>query len=206
MTASVTKRGRVVPLTPAQVVTRALYLAGERFGADLDEHVRSPAERCPVGYYRLPDHNGGTDPTAPDPFSRWSDGGSPRRTSDCIGGAAWCSGFDRYQPQRFAHIYSGWINTDSSLMDARGPARCFRDLGRPEPGALIVCRSGSRGHRVGHVGVVVSVPAEWDPADLGCWQAIGVVDIAGRTGRANMRTTGRGWYRTEAGFLVSKMV
>lgn len=199
-------RGMVVPLTPAQVVTRALYLVGARSGHELDAHVRSPAEVCPTIYYRLPDHNGGDDPTAPDPASRWvTDGGTNAVTSDCVGGAAWCAGFDRFQPKRFG-FYSGWINTNSMLLDARGPAKCFDDLRRPEPGTLIVCRSGSRGHKVGHVGVVVSVPAEWDARQLGCWQALGVVDIAGRSGRANMRTTGRGWWLTDAGFLRSKMV
>lgn len=198
-------RGLVVPLTPEQVVTRALYLVGERTGADLDEHVRSAAATCPAATYKLKTYNGGKDPTAPDPFIRWVEGGVRRVSADCIGAAAWCSGFDRFQPQRFG-FYAGWINTDSALMDARGPAECFVGLGRPEPGAMIVCRSGSRGHRVGHVGIVVSVPAEWDPADLGCWQALGVVDVAGRPGRANMRTTGRGWFRAEAGFLRSIMV
>lgn len=199
-------RGRIVPLTPAEVVTRALYLAGERSIHDLDEHVlirTDTPEYCPTIYYRLKDHNGGTDPTATDPATRWqSVSGRTNVTSDCVGGAAWCSGFDRYQPMRFGHIYSGWINTNSMLLDARGPGRCFAELDRPEPGALIVCASGTRGHRVGHVGVVVGYElADWDPADVACWQAVQVVDIAGRRGRANRRTTGRGWWGTGGGFL-----
>ena len=198
-------RGTVVPLTPAQIVTRALYLVGAKAGADLDEHVRNPAATCPAATYKLRTYNGGKDPTAADPFVRWVEDGVRRVSADCMGGAAWCSGFDRYQPQRFAHIYDGWINTDSALMDARGPAKCFEDLGRPEPGCMIVCRSGSRGHKIGHVGIVVSVPPEWDQHQPGCWQALGVVDVAGRSGRANMRTTGRGWFATGAGFLRSRM-
>lgn len=212
-------RGLVVPLTPGQVVTRALYLAGERTVHDLDEHVlvRSDTpELCPVIYYRLTDHNGGKDPRATDPADRWRTkvDGATFVTSDCMGAAAWCSGFDRYQPSRMpASIgYGGWYNTDSMLLDARGPAACFVDVGRPEPGTMITCRSGSRGHTVGHVGVVVGYRlAEWDPTVRECWEAIGVVDVAsrrdrrGNPARANMRTTGRGWFDTGAGFLRSVM-
>ncbi len=198
-------RGLVLPLTPVQVVTRALYLAGEMTSDALDAHVRNPARECPVITYQLKTYNGGKDPTAPDPADRWLDGPGRRVTSDCMGGAAWCSGFDRYQSKRFAHIYEGWINTDSMILDAKWTAKCFRALARPEPGSLIVCKSGSPGHRIGHVGVVVFVPAEWDPQYLGCWKAIGVVDIAGRSGRANKRTTGAGWFGTGAMFLRSLM-
>lgn len=209
-------RGAVVYLTPDQVVNRALYLAGERSLWDLDEHVRkrdrilAGETECPVIYYRLEGHNGGTDPFAPDCASHWSNPGSTFEnvTSDCVGGAAWCSGFDRYQPERQpASIgYGGWFNTDSMLMDARGPRGCFEDLGRPELGTMIVCRSGTRGHVIGHVGIVVGYKlAEWNPDDVACWEAIEVVDVAARSGRANRRTTGRGWYGTDAGFLRQTM-
>lgn len=203
-----------MPLTPEQVVARALYLAGE-VGADaLDPYVRDPAPECPVIYYRLngdrdglPAYNGGKDPTAPDPADRWSKPGSTfvNRTSDCMGGAAWCSGFDRLQEERFGHLYDGWINTNSMILDASGPRRCFVPLERPEPGCLVVCKSGSPGHKVGHVGVVVSVPAAWDPSSRACWEAISVVDVAARDGRANRRTTGRGWFGTGALFVRSTM-
>ncbi len=187
-------RGRVLGLSLAQVNARARYLCG----AD-----------CAVGYYLLKDHNGGKDPTARDPFDRWSKPGSifVNVTADCIGGAAWCGGFDRYQPVRFAHLYGGWINTDSMLMDTRGPARCFVDLARPEPGCFVVCKSGSPGHHIGHIGVVVEVPAEWDRAERDCWKRLGVVDVAstGSGNRANMRRTGVGWFRTDAAFVKSTM-
>lgn len=187
-------RGKVLGLTLEQVAARARYLAGPS---------------CVTGYYLLKDHNGGKDPTAPDPFDRWSKRGSRHVniTADCIGGAAWCGGFDRYQPVRFAHLYGGWINTDSMLMDARGPAKCFVDLGRPEPGCFVVCRSGTPGHAIGHIGTVVSVPAEWDPQVRECWDALGVVDVAstGAGKRANTLRTGRGWFGTGAGFVRSIM-
>lgn len=208
-------RGVALYLTPEQVVARALYLAGERSLGDLDAHIRThglpvppwSTEKCPTIYYRLSGYNGGKDPTAPDCADHWTQaGGSPAVTSDCVGGAAWCSGFDRYQPTRFKHIYDGWINTDSMIMDARGPGKCFESIGRPERGTMIVCRSGTRGHAIGHVGIVVGYQrAEWDPSDRACWEAIEVVDVAGRTGRANLRTTGRGWFDTDAMFLRSTM-
>lgn len=186
------KRGIVLGLTPEQVVARARYLA---------------SEECATIYYRLKGYNGGKDPTAADPADRWTAKGKKtvNVTCDCAGAAAWCSGYDRYQPDRFAHIYGGWINTDSMIIDASTDARCFVALDRPTPGAMIVCRSGSRGHRIGHVGVIVEVPAEWDPNERECWEAIVVVDVAGRKGRANMQTTGRGWFRTGAMFLRTIM-
>lgn len=188
-------RGRVVPLTPAQVVTRALYLAGERTVHELDEHVlvrTDTPELCRAGRYRLEYPNGGTDPTAAHPFADHEG----ELVADCIGGAAWCGGWDRKQPTRFAHLYSGSINTNSMILDAEGWRRCFEPLARPVPGCFVVCRSGAPGHRVGHIGVVVSVPAEWDPGVPDCWRAVGVVDVAARAGRANRRTSAMGWFRT----------
>jgi len=190
-------RGVVLPMTMEEIRDRALYLA---------------SDRCVAGYYLLHDHNGGKDPTAPDPFDRWKFQGKDGEwhtavTADCIGGAAWCGGFDRFQPVRFAHIYGGWINTDSMIMDARGPGRCFVELDRPEPGCFVVCASGSRGHKVGHIGTVVTVPAEWDKQIGECWSALGVVDVAstGAGRRANTLRTGRGWFDTNAAFVRSIM-
>lgn len=213
------KRGTVVPLTREQIVTRALYLAGKKTVDDLDEHVRkdnAPRE-CPDIYYLLTDHNGGKDPTAPDPSDRWSSPGSSfvNRTCDCSGGNAWMHGFDRYQPERFAHIYSGWINTDSKIMDAIGPAKCFQiaggdvfQRGRPEPGAIITCQSGSPGHKIGHEGCVVAYHgAEWDPKARECWALVDIVDVSamGAGRRANNLRTAIGWYGTGAYFLHSVM-
>jgi len=230
-------RGLVLPLIQLQIVQRALYLAGEVPIGTLDEHVRrgsmSPSDKCPAIYYLLHDHNGGKDPTASDPADRWSTqaeldryardkkaerpGGLAarlpfvNRTCDCVGGAAWCGGWDRFQNQRFAHLYDGWINTDSMILDARGPARCFVSIGRPVSGTYIVCASGSLHHAVGHVGVVIGYGlAEWDPLDAECWRAIDVVNVAAyhdgvEASRANRRTTGVGWFGTNAMFLRSTM-
>lgn len=179
-------RGVVLGLSLAQVAQRARYL-GQLVASDqLDEHVhRDGSVHCPDGYYLLNEHNGGKDPTAPDPFDRWSKDGSAfvnrNRTADCIGGAAWCGGWDRYQPQRFAHIYEGWINTDSMLLDAQGPARCFEILDRPVPGCYVVAPTHAKGFEsCGHIGIVHAVPPEWDPDVLDCWRHTLVVDVASR--------------------------
>ncbi len=192
-------RGLVCGLTLEQVRQRALYLAGETTIDRLDWYVRKEDApmSCPTGYYLLKEYNGGKDPTAPDPFARWKKPGSTQVnvTADCIGGAAWCGGFDRFQEKRFAHIYGGWINTDSMIQDASGPAKCFELLDRPLPGCFVVFKSGDAGHAVGHIGTVVDVPLEWDPNERECWKALGVVDVASRVGRANKRRDGSAWFR-----------
>jgi hypothetical protein len=207
-------RGLVLELTPDQVVNRLLYLAGKASSAVLDPWVRNPEPNCPTIFYRLKGYNGGKDPTASDPATRWREVGKQfiNVTSDCVGGVAWASGFDRYQPTRFAHIYEGWINTDSMRQDAKrvivpgSPRRCFERIDVPEPGCMIVFGSGAGGHEVGHVGGVVAFNGvEWDPNERDCWKLISVVDVAGRKGRANLQTTGVGWYRTDAWFLRSVM-
>jgi hypothetical protein len=209
------ERGRVLPLLPFQRVNRWLYLAGELPISALDPYVRSlrAPNLCPTIYYRLPNHNGGKDPTAPDPATRWKSSVTAtfvNVTSDCMGGAAWGAGFDRYQPVRFAHLFAGWINTDSMIADALGPMKCFRQLEHPEPGCFVVAASGSGDRResIGHIGGVVSIPPWFKRASADAWRALGVVDIAfrGRTARANKRTTGAGWAARDAHFIVSRMV
>lgn len=211
-------RGLVVPLTPAQVVKRALYLAGEVPIEDLDDHVRKDgAPRfSPTIYYLLTEHNGGKDPTAPDPADRWSKDGSTfvNVTCDCSGGNSWMHGFDRYQPKRMrASVgYDGWFNTDSKIFDItlplkEGESRCFVDVGRPEPGTILTCKSGSPGHHIGHEGCVVGYNGvEWDPQRIECWDQVVIVDVSARGAqRANTKHSARGWYNTGAMFLRSVM-
>ncbi len=204
------ERGLVVALDDAAIVARARYLAGLVTAEALDRFVREPTHRCPDIYYRLKDHNGGADPTAPDPASRWTaPSGVAARTCDCSGGNSWMGGFDRYQPKRMAAAvgYDGWFNTDSKIIDAtrtmgpRSGKRCFEVSPVPFVGAIIVCKSGSPGHKVGHEGRVIKVPVEWDARYIDCWSALTVVDVAGRKGRANMTTTGFGWARANSLFL-----
>lgn len=202
-------RGNVVPLSRQQRIQRALYLAGLCDVGMLDPWVRRDGSKhCPDGYYLLKDHNGGKDPTAPDPFDYWSKEGSTfvNRTADCIGGAAWIGGWDRYQPIRFAHIYGGWINTDSMRIDARGAMKCFVRIPTPEPGCYVVAGSGSRGHAIGHIGTVVGGCEGFDARRRSCWEALEVVDVASRgTRAANQLTTGRGWFDCDAYFIVPVM-
>jgi len=226
-------RGQVVPLTDEQRVRRLLYLAGEVPLGALDSYVRTdPIELhaaggyelgqlepifCPTLFYRMHVEldgqdvavNGGTDPCAPDPATRWRFPGSAtqNRTCDCVGGVAWAGGWDRYQPQRFAHIYKGWINTDSMRMDAGGPQKCFVREPRPMPGAMIVYASGAAGIKVGHVaGIVAYDGVEFDPDVAECWSRIQCVEVAAYQGRANRRTTGRHWFGKNAWFVRSIMV
>lgn len=228
-------RGVVLGLDANARRDRMLYLAGE-LTYDKLTHMSTRATdlhrisgyadamgalitpvKCPTFFYLLKDYNGGTDPTAPDPCTRWrkpktkeSPNPIENRTADCIGGQAWCGGFDRLQKVRFP-FYGGYINTDSMRMDAgaKKPA-CFRRLDRPEPGCFVVYASDPdgkvHGHKVGHIGGVVSVPAEYAPDTREWWDALGVVDVAARVGRANKRTTGRGWYKTDAWFVIPTMV
>ena len=186
MMLSTPERGLVLPMSMGQIAQRAKWLGGPK---------------APAGFYRLEVPNGGTDPSAPDPFSRWTKPGHAfvNITSDCIGGAAWCAGFDRYQPKRMSHIYGGWINCDSMRLDADGPSKCFVRLERPELGCFLVYGSKDYdhdGHRdlVGHIMTVWEAPVEWDPKQPACWALIKGTDIAARVGRANMHTSGLAWY------------
>jgi len=195
-------RGIVLQLSGAQIATRARYLGGLATADELDPFVRSPAPKMIDGYYLLDGskaRNGNSDPTAPDPWSRWSEDGSTfvNRTADCVAGASWCGGWDRYQPKRFAHIYKGSINTNSIPLDARGPALCFVELDRPEPGCFMNAPTGAPGAFAGcgHIATVYEVPLEWDPENEDCWFRVKAVDIASRTPRpANAPTTGRPWW------------
>lgn len=217
-------RGQVIPLTALERRDRMLYLAGElelnrlthldtgrvtilSGYSDVHGQLITPV-KCPAIYYRLQDFNGGSDPYNPDCASRWRVGTQENRTSDCIGGQSWAGGWDRFQPKRFP-LYGGWINTNSMRMDVRGKSTCFTRLERPELGCYVVYESDpmgkTHGVKVGHIAGVVGVPAEWDPTKVECWEALGVVDVAARVGRANKRTTGKHWFKKDAYFIVPNM-
>jgi len=221
-TAAALVRGVVLGLTDGEIVRRALYLAGKATLDTLDVHVRliGASALCPDIYYLLKGYNGGKDPTAPDPADRWNKPGSTfvNRTCDCSGGDAWMGGYDRYQQKRMrASVgYDGWFNTDSMITDATTPLlpgeiRCYEADPWPMPGRSIVCKSGSYGHTIGHIGRITDYkggdPSKFDVADPACWNAIEVVDVSavGAGIRANQMRTGRGWYKTGALFLRSVM-
>ncbi len=121
---------------------------------------------------------GGRNPANEHPFTP-----DPRGVlgSDCIGWVLWLLGIDRYQPGLFG-LYDGWMNTDSIIRDADrhggapyrdGRRPLWRILRKPKPGCLVIFpsvhKNGKR-VRMGHVGVVVEVPAEW-PDDIAIWSA-----------------------------------
>lgn len=178
-------------------MTRGLVL-----GLSLDEvAARARALGSPDfvdGYYLLKDHNGGKDPSADDPFDRWSAPGHTfvNRTADCIGGASWCGGFDRYQPDRFS-LYDGWINTDSMLAEAKGVAQCFELLSAPVPGCFVVARTGAPGFNAcGHIGTVYAAPPAdlWRVDDGDLWKRVLITDVAARgTQRANTSHSAEWW-------------
>lgn len=194
-------RGIVLGLTLDQVAARAVQLGAPDF---VD------------GYYQLSGHNGGKDPTAADPFDRWpfkgADGETHEaRTADCIGGAAWAGGFDRYQPDRFKlRGWDGWINTDSMLEDARGHATCFALLPAPVRGCFLVAPTGSPGfERCGHITTIHTVPADFAMDNPASWKALLGTDVASRgSSRANTTHDASWWFAARhhgAGFVRSIM-
>lgn len=208
-------RGQVLPLMGSDRLNRMKYLGKlieinqlDKFVTKfLDSGAPAPA-MCPDIYYLLKDYNGGKNPTASDPATRWKKPFSNflNITCDCIGGMAWCGGFDRYQPIRFSHIYDGWINTDSMRQDAAGPAKCFRRLDKPEPGCFVVYDSAAVSYKIGHIGGVIEVPGSYDPKERDWWKALKVVDVASRTPHpANAVGTGLTWYNKDAWFIVPTM-
>lgn len=215
------QRGVVLPLTDKQILQRALYFAGKASIDTLDEYVRKGGapRMCPDIYYLLKGHNGGKDPTAPDPADRWTKPGSTfiNRTCDCSGADHWMEGSDRYQPVRMRKSvgYDGWFNTDSKYIDATsalqpGEKRCYEVDPLPNVARIIVCKSGSPGHDVGHEGRIVGYRGDitkFDPKNRAHWDLIDVVDCSstGAGKRANLLRTGRGWFGTNALFLRSVM-
>lgn len=146
-------RGTYIPLTDDQVVKRA------------KEHLD-----CWVIEYLLePGKNGGTDPRATHCGTVWDRDPGPKTrtvaTSDCIGLAAYCSGWDRRQPD--FPFWGGWVNTDSLCAAAEDGSPWVIEYADPGPGRLIVYpsyrkllgRDAATGRRVlgrrvpGHVGV-----------------------------------------------------
>lgn len=107
---------------------------------------------------------GGIDPSKPHP-AQWS-GLGKRWLCDCSGFTAWALGFDRG---------ADWLSTEGMLVDALdGPdgKDWFEPIDAPEVGCVVCYGSlyalDGNGKRVrirpGHVGLVVAVPAEFDPA------------------------------------------
>lgn len=130
-----------MPRQPADVAKLArLSLTGSR-------HIQ---------YCLEPGRNGGRNPTAPDCSSSWERRGKLVFTADCVGFAAWCTGFDRYQPG--FPLQGGWINTTAMVKAAEEGLGWFDELSpweRAEAGCLVVYPRRLPFRRWGHVGVYV---------------------------------------------------
>jgi hypothetical protein len=153
---------------------------------------------------------GGRDPKAKTPLTKrlgkWG--------SDCIGFVLWCLGHDRYQPETF-ELYDGWINTDSLMMDAKGARSWYAPVAIPEPGDVVVFPSiykdGKR-IRMGHIGLVVEVPADMPEnvyglpaAERRAWLAkVIVIDCAAASARKpyaiSETTAAASWDKSDAMF------
>lgn len=111
--------------------------------------------RSQIGKLRYVLGKGGRDPEAKSP-------GDATAACDCSGFVCWALGFDRYQPG-FAGY--DWVSTDSMVAMARKPDNgWFEEVSVPRPGDLVVypgIYKGGKRVRVGHVGIVSEVPAEW---------------------------------------------
>ena len=133
---------------------------------------------------------GGRNPKADVPFTK-RDG---KYGSDCVGFTCWCLGHDRYQPTSFSY-YSGWINTDSLMDDARGKQSWYIEVAVPRPGDVVVFPSiykdGAR-LRMGHIALVCEVPDDmpagvWARHDRKAWlERVKVIDCAAAKSRKLM--------------------
>lgn len=93
-----------------------------------------------------------------------------KKGSDCSGFAiSYCWKLPR---KRLGFNLGGgvqdWINSDSALQDARTKRVLFELAPTPRPGDLLIYPSVVRlGRRIliGHVSIVLDVPAEWDPGN-----------------------------------------
>ncbi len=142
--------------TPSQLVERiAIWLKNEQKATRREIAVERARAMAKVkSLYVL--GAGGRDPKAKTPHTKRNE----LVGSDCVGFTCWALQHDRYQPETF-EIYDGWLNTDSIMMDARGPQDWYAEVSRPEPGDVVVFpsihRDGKR-VRMGHIGLVVEAP------------------------------------------------
>jgi hypothetical protein len=154
-----------------------------------------------IQYSGVAGQNGGKDPTAKHPGSAWK---HPKKgtviTADCMALAAWSAGFDRWQRGRL-HVkgYDGWCETTTVCLDAHGEESLFELLPRPHVGCFVVYpdRKVLGIKREGHIGVVVSVPAEFD--GRASWGDVGVVHCHGPSmrGQAISLTTAAAWAKRD---------
>lgn len=150
--------------------------------------------RSQLGRLRYVLGAGGRDPESAHP-------GDATGGCDCSGFVCWALGFDRKQPG-FAG-YS-WVSTDSLVAISRRPDNgWFEEIPRPEVGCLVVYpgqhRAGKR-VRIGHVGLVSGVPAEWSAGLPNQHKALRVIHCS----MGNQRRTGKAVQETDGGAWVGK--
>lgn len=178
-------RGKIIKLESDAIARRAQFFVGDK--------------AC---HYHLPYPNGGTDPEKAVPYDQTTGG------CDCIGFAAFCAGFDRYQPggKSAARLtpfpyYGGYINTDSMVEEATAKGKWFTVLEKPEPGCFIVAASYFSKLRlrrvIGHIGVVVD-SSEWETKGLAGLQVVhcspsNVKRPGNKNGSAVWKTDGNVW-------------
>ena len=171
---------RPVPCSSAEAIQRAVLLVGAK-----EPYILG------TGDYR---------PGADDlPWTRNAKG----LGSDCWGYAgAWCYKLPRHRPgfnkQPKATVADD-INTDSAIEQAEyagATDRLFEVVDRPALGDLLVYPSirGPDGKRlrIGHVGIVVKLCAEWDP-EAPQYGELEVVQCQASRKPAVMRGPGVGW-------------
>lgn len=125
--------------------------------------------------------------------------------SDCAGFAfCFCWRLKRHRPGfnrgRWATV-SDDINTDSALEDALHHKELFIVVTTPQPGDLLVfgsVRKDGKRIRIGHVGLIESVPTEWDPLQPQ-YSSLTIIQCKGPNGRAPgvVRTDGALWDRND---------
>ncbi len=142
-------KGEGAGVTPAEAVARAQSLLGKLYPYVLGTG----------------NHNGPTR-------KRLKDGTLSPLGFDCWGFAgSWAYEQPRHEP---GFNVGAWAtvsddrNCDSAIEDAEHKRQGYEVIDRPEIGCLLVMPSvrgeGGKRLRIGHVWLVVGVPAEWDPA------------------------------------------
>lgn len=92
------------------------------------------------------------------------------------------------------------INTDSAIEDAEHNQELFEVVDVPQLGDLVVfpsIRESGKRVRIGHVGIVVGVPAEWDPA-APQYDKLDVVQCQASSKPAIKRGSGQAWMWRES--------
>lgn len=158
-------RGSIKLITVDDAIKRAKSMIG--FVPKLLENAPIDTKPQPIRYRLKGGYNGGQSPYAAHPAS-WSYG-KRTPTCDCSGFIAWVLGYDRYQPH--AGLGVKYLNTDNIILLAKSQ-KWFEILNKPELGCIIVYGKYDKNGKtyVGHIGLITSLPAEWDKDSNDSWK------------------------------------